>query len=136
MQRKIEEFWNEPDIFFEKKPNGYILFAVRSWNKAWCGYVGIPKCHKLYGKSLEGFELECHGGLTFAGQHKNFEFLNDSWLFGFDCSHIFDLIPHNVLMANNPMAFYWDEMQATYKNLEYVKENIYSLYEQLKLLEN
>jgi hypothetical protein len=53
-----------------------------------CGYVGIPKEHKLYNVDYneiyeKGYDLEVHGGLTFANKIKD----SDLWWLGYDCGH-------------------------------------------------
>ena len=32
-----------------------------------CGYIAIPKGHKLYGKDYDEIDISVHGGLTYAG---------------------------------------------------------------------
>jgi hypothetical protein len=63
-----------------------------------CGYVGVPKTHKLYNLACSDevpvgattkyiYEiLEVHGGITYAGSM----FDDANWYFGFDCDHVFD----------------------------------------------
>lgn len=59
-----------------------------------CGYVGIPKGHKLYGKDYCDDELdsiEAHGGITYAEGSGNYPIkAEDTWWFGFDTAHYFD----------------------------------------------
>jgi len=60
-----------------------------------CGYVGVSKQHKAYGKDysddlLDG--VQAHGGLTYAGKPpliKDSEF----WAIGYDCGHLGDFVP-------------------------------------------
>lgn len=42
-------FWGEPD-YFETTLSGFKAIARRNWSKAWCGYVGVPDTHPLFGK--------------------------------------------------------------------------------------
>ena len=59
-----------------------------------CGYVGIPKEHRLYGKGDDDVYIDVHGGLTFAEHGKVLGWTtNDTWFFGFDCMHADDLVP-------------------------------------------
>ena len=53
-----------------------------------CGYVGIPKGHKLYKKNYSDIGCDCHGGLTFS----NFSSIlgEELWLIGFNCNHVLD----------------------------------------------
>lgn len=64
----------------------------RGWGN---GYVVIPKGHPLHGKDYMDYDLDIHGGITFANwgsTFKNeFEFVrDDDWIIGFDTSHSFD----------------------------------------------
>ena len=54
-----------------------------------CGYVGVPKGSKLYGKNCEKLDFDVHGGLTYSGGGKNSDYpiKSDLWWLGFDCAH-------------------------------------------------
>ena len=53
-----------------------------------CGYVGIPKGHKLYKKHYSYIDCDCHGGLTFSDFNSILG--EDLWCIGFDCNHGLD----------------------------------------------
>lgn len=61
-----------------------------------CGYVGVPKGHKYYGKNYSEIEgnIDCHGGLTFSSREKNEKYPSkehtDLWWFGWDYGHCWD----------------------------------------------
>lgn len=56
-----------------------------------CGYVGIPKGHKYYGKEYDEInDIECHGGLTYSRNDLFGQDDEDTWWIGFDCSHYRD----------------------------------------------
>lgn len=47
---------------------GYPCLMVRNRGGAWCGYVGVPRGHPLYGSArMPSGEPDVHGGLTYAG---------------------------------------------------------------------
>lgn len=46
---KVGDFFNEPDTF-KSCAFGYPTYAMRNNMKAWCGYVGVPPSHKLFGR--------------------------------------------------------------------------------------
>lgn len=48
----IQAFWQEPD-YFEGEMSGFKVIARRNHAKAWCGYVGVPDTHALYGKHYD-----------------------------------------------------------------------------------
>lgn len=78
-------------IEFEGTFNGYPYMVVMTSLGHRCGYVGISKddASGLYGEDYEEILVDCHGGLTFAGEHplsKN----PDIWWIGFDCAHFMD----------------------------------------------
>lgn len=58
-----------------------------------CGYVGIPKEHKFYGKDYTKLDeyIVCHGGLTYSGDGKYpLDTRDDLWWFGWDYAHYMD----------------------------------------------
>lgn len=61
-----------------------------------CGYVGVPKGHKFYGKDYMDVEdkIDCHGGLTFSSRYEDTTYPlkepNDYWWFGWDYGHYGD----------------------------------------------
>ena len=100
-----------------------------------CGYVGIPKEHRLYGLTYKNAErdnndFEVHGGLTYSG---SIEDADDGYhYFGFDTAHGGDLSPALVLAmmkwAGDATGFYEGE---TYRTWDYVKNNVQVLASQL-----
>lgn len=60
-----------------------------------CGYVAIPGEHQG-----DNENIECHGGITFSGQHHDAKDLlpmpcNDLWI-GFDANHFMDLPDYDL----------------------------------------
>jgi len=68
----------------------------------YCGYVGVPKGHSLYGMGYDesyyhyddeiNANLYAHGGLTFAGDRS---VVPGYHFFGFDCAHGGDFVREN-----------------------------------------
>lgn len=120
---------NEPDeLEYKDKVTGYNCKMLRGPSGAWCGYVEVSKDHPLYdidytsehpllSDSPEGF-FKVHGGITFSGLPRST--IKDGWWFGFDCSHCFDTTP-----MYNPE-------NGVYRTVEYVKNEIATLCQQLK----
>jgi hypothetical protein len=82
-----------------------------------CGYVAVPKEHKLYGVSYNQLDsIAIHRGLTFSDKWMNGmpEEVKEMWIFGFDCNHYGDTL------ENCPE--------------EFVNSEVESLKEQLSLL--
>jgi hypothetical protein len=57
-----------------------------------CGYVRVPPTHPLFGTDYDDFDVDVHGGLTFADiesctEHED----GQGWWFGFDCAHCMDM---------------------------------------------
>ena len=98
-----------------------------------CGYVGVPRGHKLYGMTYQRLEADStipvHGGLTFSGAMGEGDVYH---FFGFDTAHAGDLSP-GLLMV----TMQWYEggpiRDETYRTWEYVKNNVQVLASQLKL---
>ena len=88
----------EPDFFeFVDENTGYNCFIQRHPElKHLCGYVELPKKHKLHGKdnmdNEEIFnEIDVHGGVTYTGEirFKQQNYTVD-YVVGFDCAHAGD----------------------------------------------
>ena len=93
-----------------------------------CGYVGVDKSNKLYGKKYhsENFpDFSVHWGVTFSDYIKK---VPDNWFIGFDCAHCEDFQPK--------MCFsFFDHSDSTYKNFDYVLEQTESLALQISEFE-
>ena len=132
-------------IFDHKGLKCVVIFISGGWR---CGYVGVPKSHKFYGKDYMEIEKQmeygdCHGGITFSSRNVDEKYPIDSdlWWFGFDCAHYRDgkdldlaieVFPH---MAENICKIkVVDDMFPTYdevRSCEYVADNCISLANQL-----
>lgn len=85
-----------------------------------CGYVVIDKKSKYYiSDDYSDYKINCHWGLTYAGEFKN---LSVDFCIGFDCAHCDDI---NYLSPE--MAWVGSE----YRNVEYVDRECKSIIEQL-----
>jgi hypothetical protein len=110
----------------------------------WCGYVGIPKEHSLYGLDSEEINhlsiLNIHGDITFAAACQEGppeatichipqeEKLDDVWWLGFDCAHSFDIIPN----ASGLLEILPD--LSSYRDIDFAKDETTKLAKQLAAL--
>lgn len=114
-----------------------------------CGYVAVDNTHPWFGKDFNDYgpeEIECHWGLTYAGEGKHFYDEDDNlWWFGFDCGHCSDMPDYKQAkeygLINEQEYFLgkrYESMLAfddsTVKDLEFVKENCKLIVEQLHLI--
>lgn len=70
--------------------NGLKWVVVAYYSGHRCGYVVIPKEHKLYGLNYDDkalYDISCHGGLTYSGVN---QWVDGEWTIGFDCAHASD----------------------------------------------
>lgn len=129
--------WLDPET-------NYPCLIVRNRFGALCGYVGVPEKHPGYQKDYDDeLTIEVHGGLTFANHcrpngdeskhicHKTDDEDNVWWL-GFDCHHLFDLVPGRTVSYSSIFALGHENV---YRDFEYVTEQVTSLAKQLKALE-
>lgn len=128
----------EPDFLeFIDESTGYRCFIQRHPElKHLCGYVELPKEHKLYGKdnmdNEEIFnEIDVHGGVTYTNEirFKQQNYTID-YVVGFDCAHAGDYSPFFLPWGMNKII--WND---TYKDIEYVTNECKKLAKKLKELE-
>jgi hypothetical protein len=128
--------------------------AVRNHWGSWCGYVGVPPGHPLHGVSFHDlpYDLEVHGGLTFAGgcDEEAPEGTGichipepgrpaEVWWLGFDCGHAWDLQPGMVQFEKETFGHESGTMALferigrtqTYRDLDYVRREVAGLAAQL-----
>lgn len=144
---KTNPWETEPDFLeFVDEGTGYRCFIQRHQDlKHLCGYVELPKEHKLYGETNIDNEfllnLDVHGGITYANgillKKSGVGFftipthIEVDYVVGFDCAHAGDYSPYSLpLLGMNKII--GDE---TYKDINYVTNECKKLAEQLKELE-
>ena len=134
---------DEPDkMQWTDEATGLPCLVVRNRFGALCGYVGVPVGHPMHGLGCDdgvGPNLECHGGLTFAGPCADAsENLAQTichvpeageadavWWLGFDCNHGGDFAPK--MASEFKFAFPSQE----YRTLSYVQDECQHLARQL-----
>ena len=105
---------------------------------AWCGYVGVPKQHPLFGVHYNDLyehpqDLDAHGGITFTegchGMDENGRGIchpadngNHVWWIGFDCSHSGDRTPYQGAYFSG---------DGTYRTQAYATSEVASLASQV-----
>ena len=114
----------------------------------WCGYVGLPPEHLMYGKGYNDVDFEAHGGLTFAEScspggdeakgvcHIPAPGESDHvWWLGFDCGHTIDFSPHDVKDQAVRGYPFMVETNRQYRTLAYVRQQCASLASQVATVE-
>lgn len=134
------EWMEEPDVYLFS----YLKFNCslkRSMVGVWCGYVEIPADHPYYKKKYEDILINVHGGLTFN------EFIepDNKHLIGFDCAHLYDLIPsYEYLKKTNQRMIDFDKkfpltkiyedfslFKPVYRNIDFCIQECKSIVNQL-----
>lgn len=119
-----QEWLNEPnEVEFEYKGFKCMILRVPQMGHL-CGYVNVDDVAFINYER----EISCHGGITFEGG------MNDrtgNWI-GFDCAHFMDLLPsmHNIVSMYSRSRIFGNDGQ-TYKNIEFVTNEIHSIVDQL-----
>ena len=121
--------FEETDLYVRYE-EWYLILIKRNRLWALCWYVWVPKDHPLfwieYGSGQIKEELHnVHWWLTYSwyGIWPEVDFWEDFRLFGFDTAHIFDVYPTNILLPSRG---------GTYRDMEYVKKEVYKLKGYLK----
>jgi len=80
-----------------------------------CGYVLLTDDSDFFGVEYDDIPVNCHGGLTYGSQEKDF------WIIGFDCAHLGDFQPGYNLSDGE------------YRNMDYVMNQCESICEQISI---
>lgn len=94
------------------------------------GYIGLPPWHPWNDMHYDEIPVDCHGGLSFADYWDEFG-LEAYWV-GFDCCHDWDIKP-GLDKELGRSAHY--PQGATYKDRDYVYNEILSMVEQARAAE-
>jgi hypothetical protein len=109
---------DEPDTLMWMD-RGYACEIMRSGSIGHlCGYVTVPITHPWHGVFYDDApvaNITVHGGITYA------EADDKGWKVGFDCAHLYDLLPGH---KHPPIE------EATYRDLDFVKEQVRQVVDQ------
>ncbi len=135
---------DEPDkVVWVDEKTGLDCMARRVFPMGhFCGYVGVPQGHRLFGE--RGGDLSAHGGITSTGLcakgadevtglcHKPLPGRPEKvWWFGFDCAHCFDIMPGMGAMLGGIERVFKISEDSEYRTLDYVKEQCRDLARQI-----
>lgn len=145
--RDLQGKWNnEPDIL-ELDNRGYHMVVLRNPMMGNLnGYVGVNINHPSFGLHYDHKKMDhvmVHGGITYAGNGGYMPFApfkRNYWYFGFDTAHAGDLVPqltlinHSIPELGELMERFESLMKPTYRDLNYVSDQVNALTEQLQLI--
>lgn len=138
--KRIEnkELW--PDGPWKNEPDNkdFVYRDIKCYIKRGpLGHLNGYACFPL-NIDIDRNEIDIHGGITFDAQNEHGNII------GFDCSHHLDITPIGILLAekinkDNKDIFYPDysfykkmrEKNSSYKDIEYVENEIKSLVDQV-----
>lgn len=122
-----------------------VLFVPMGYR---CGYVGIPKRDRYYGKFYDDIPVSCHCGLTYAKDYLHNQADKEIWWIGFDCGHCcdgYDIDKAKELYADDKNVIEYMEKMADFfrlynavnppRTLEYCEQQCKEIVEQLIKLE-
>ena len=110
-----------------------------------CGYIGLPKEHKYYGKDYNDIDVDIHGGWTYSNNSNDYPVeSNGLWWIGFDCAHWddgkdFELIK---VLASIEEYTHLKTMElmfpsdGTVRTIDFVEHELRNAVEQLKELKD
>lgn len=147
MNEAVEKLLKKEPSFLDFTYKGYACRIIRSLSlMSLLGYVAIEKNHVFYNVGYDDINIDVHGGLTYASNKQPPTVVKDTmtnkldyitmphhnkpknaWWVGFDCSHYGDIIPAHPLLSNG---------QDTYKGIEFVKNEIKGMVNQLISINN
>jgi hypothetical protein len=127
------KWMSEPDeiTWKEATPNGAVYCCIlRNEDMGNLrGYITIPENHQYFKlANYDDIPLNCHGGLTYMG-------VNDKGqkIVGFDCAHMFDLIPamKKILALAHGSPMRKGKNADVYRSVNYVRDDILDLVKQI-----
>jgi len=141
----------EPDRVEWREGNKVCLVKRHPAHGHFCGYVGLQRGHKLYGKGYDEahdfMEIDVHGGLTYAGPCEEAagreprELIchvpepgesHNRWWLGFDCAHFMDLSPKLIKDLKEWGSFIEGaHAKDVYRDIDYVMDEVKRLADQL-----
>jgi len=137
MKSGIEKVWITKEGY-----KAVVLFNTDSGFR--CGYVAIPNKHKAFGVGIRTYDVEVHGGLSYAQKDNKYPIETDESLywFGFDCGHAYDNADWNTWKELCETHGDFDQFEYTSKHsfdtnyghirdLNYVVQNCNKLSKQL-----
>jgi len=126
LEQVLDIIQHEPNYeTFEYKGYKIVIKRMMYLGGQLNGYVRIPKGHQFYGKGYDDIPIECHGGLTFAGDIEN----DGDFYIGFDTAHYRDYMPFMIMLDRKGTLSNIDE--GTYKDITYVRNECKSIVDQL-----
>lgn len=136
------EWQDEPDRK-EWVAHGFACLATRHQIFGnWCGYVGVPRGHRAYGKPFRDLDFHVHGGLNYTERCQGLichvpapGMPDDVWWLGFDCGHAYDRAPGSEALFRElgvgETVFDRMILRRVYRTLEYAVAECESLAAQL-----
>ena len=133
--------WDDEDDRYEwrDETTGLPCLAKRNHLGVLCGYVAVAPGHRWHGVAYDAVPVDVHGGLTYAdGCDVEAGICHtpapgepgDVWWLGFDCAHIFDLVPsmlaHEAAMPESLFE------RCSYKTIGYVTAQCAHLASQIQ----
>ena len=135
--------WNKEPDRVDFIYNGFSCLILRNSFGNWCGYVGVPNTHKLYGKNyftiedMKDVNIEVHGGITYTDRCSSpichipeSGMPEDVWWIGFDTAHFMDLTVSNPLGMPRPRRGVYRDMNYTLAETRHLADQLAEIKEQ------
>jgi hypothetical protein len=130
---------DEPEDRLAFQASGLDCLLLRSHIGTWCGYVGVPPEHPLYGKDYddvhEEVDIRVHGGLTYSAglpyaAKGSLNTARQRWWLGFDTAHSWDLVP-GLLKFDSALRSSSLFPSTTYRTLAWTRKETERLAQQI-----
>lgn len=124
--------------------DGFRCVIIGSYMGHRCGYIAIPKNHKLYEKHYDDIDIDVHGGLTYSEYSRGgypVETKEQVWWIGFDCAHYCDAKDLDLIKSfgeENKEIKTMLEVEAKYptggdvRTMEYVENQLIEAVKQIE----
>lgn len=91
---------------------GEIRCVIMRSSASLCAYLGVATTHRLAGEHYDNMEINCHGGLTYAGEGDGGYLPIGYYFYGWDYAHAYDYPFYNDLYPIKDMYEKDPEMKA------------------------
>lgn len=127
LEEVLEIILHEPNYeTFEYRGYKCVIKRMMNMGGQLNGYVRLLETSKFYKKGYDDIPIDCHGGLTFAGEIEN----DGDFYIGFDTAHYQDYVPFMQMALAQHLRSEFHEAEQ-YRDIDYVRTECKKIVDQI-----